>query len=147
MSSLLPPTSEDVLAGVNRIQDAILQVPQVEIATEHVIHGGMYVRTIRLDAGVVLVGALIKVPTVLIISGSTRVFTGVGWIELEGYHVIPAGAGRKQIFVTRTETVITMAFRTDAKTVEQAEEEFTGEAEKLMSRHSDKDTVTITGDK
>lgn len=144
--SLATP-SDAILAGINRVQDAILRVPQVEIQTEHIIHGGMYVRTIRLGAGVVLVGALIKVPTVLIVNGRTRVFTGEAWIELEGYHVIPARAGRKQIFVTRAETGITMIFRTDAKTVEQAELEFTDEAELLMSRtHGDRDTVTITGE-
>jgi hypothetical protein len=38
-----------------------------------------------------------------------------------------------------------MIFRTDAKTVEQAEAEFTDEAEALMSRRNDNDTVTITG--
>jgi len=37
-----------------------------------------------------------------------------------------------------------MSFRTDAKTVEQAENEMTDEAELLMSRQSDGDTVTIT---
>jgi hypothetical protein len=53
---------------------------------------------------------------------------------LEGYNVIPAKAGRKQIFVGIEETHITMTFRTDAETVEQAEEEFTSEYEALVTR-------------
>lgn len=127
------------------MQEALLSVPQIEVKTEHIIHGGMYVRTIRIVPEVVLMGALVKVPTMLIVNGKTKVFTGDGWIELEGYHVIPANAGRKQIFVAQEETCITMIFPTDAKTVEEAEAEFTDEAEALMSRKSDNDTVVITG--
>jgi hypothetical protein len=138
--------NDALLEKLTHIQNEILQKPQIEVNTEHIIHGGMYVRTIRLAPEVVLVGALVKVSTVLIVSGKTAVFTGEGWIELDGYHVIPASAGRKQIFVTREETSITMIFRTDAKTVEQAEEEFTSEAEALMSRKNENDTVVITGD-
>jgi hypothetical protein len=141
----LPATDEYALKKVRMAQEMLLKKPQVEVNTEHVIHGGMYIRTIRLAPEIVLVGALVKVSTVLIVSGKTAVFTGEGWIELDGYHVIPARAGRKQIFVTREETSITMIFPTDAKTVEQAEEEFTSEAEALMSRKNDNDTVLVTG--
>jgi hypothetical protein len=141
----LPVMNDALLDKLTHIQNEILEKPQVEVNTEHVIHGGMYIRTIRLDADIVLVGALVKVSTVLIVSGKTAVFTGENWIELDGYHVIPARAGRKQIFVTREETSITMIFRTDAKTVAQAEEEFTSEAEALMSRKNDNDTVLVTG--
>lgn len=142
----LPMMTDGLLDKLTRIQNEILEKPQIEVNTEHIIHGGMYVRTIRLAPEVVLVGALVKVSTVLIVDGKTAVFTGEGWIELDGYHVIPARAGRKQIFVTRAETSLTMIFRTDARTVEQAEEEFTDEAEALMSRKNENDTVLVTGD-
>lgn len=122
------------LAAVYSVQEQMLKLPQVEVNTEHSLHGGIYSRTIRLAPETVLVGALIKIPTMLIISGRTKVFTGDGWIELDGYHVIPAQAGRKQVFVTQEETTITMIFRTDATTIEQAEEEFTDEHEALISR-------------
>lgn len=146
MSLALPLMSNELLASLTNVQDKLLKLPQIDIQTDHVIHGGMYTRTIRLAAGVVLMGALVKVSTMLIVSGRTRVFTGEGWIELDGYHVIPARAGRKQIFVTQEDTNITMIFRTEAQDVEQAEQEFTDEAEALMSKQSDKDTVTVTGE-
>jgi hypothetical protein len=136
--------SEELLSNLTSVQDKLLALPQVEIQTDHILHGGMYTRTIRLAPEVVLMGALVKIPTVLVVSGKTAVFTGEGWIELDGYHVIPARAGRKQIFIAREETNITMIFPTDAKTVEQAEEQFTDEAEALMSRKNDNDTVLIT---
>lgn len=144
MSLSLPLMSEELLSNLTSVQDKLLALPQVEIQTDHILHGGMYTRTIRLAPEVVLMGALVKIPTVLVVSGKTAVFTGEGWIELDGYHVIPARAGRKQIFIAREETNITMIFPTDAKTVEQAEEQFTDEAEALMSRKNDNDTVLIT---
>lgn len=144
MNPYLGSQNAYAMEAVRNIQQKMLALPQIEVQTEHVIHGGMYVRTIRLAPDVVLMGALIKIPTTLIVSGRTKVFTGENWIELAGYHVIPAQAGRKQIFVTQEETTITMMFRTDAKTVEEAEQEFTPETEALMSRKNDNDTVTIT---
>ena len=135
----------EMLSRLTGIQEQLLSLPQIPVQTEHLIHGGMYVRTIRLAPDTVIMGALINISTVLIVSGRTKVFTGDGWIELNGYHVLAAKAGRKQIFVTQEETSITMIFRTDAQTVEQAEEEFTEESELLMSKQSENDTVTITG--
>lgn len=117
-----------------QVQEHMLTLPQEEVHTEHFLHAGMYVRTVTIGPEIVLMGAQIKVPTLLIVSGKCRVFTGDGWIELEGYNVIPAKAGRKQIFVGMEETHITMTFRTDAETLEQAEEEFTGEYEALVTR-------------
>lgn len=138
----LAPTT---LGKIQAFQEFHATLPQIEITTEHVLHGGVYTRTIRLEPETVLVGALVKIPTTLLVFGETKVFTGDGWITLGGYHVIPAEAGRKQIFVTIAATSITMIFRTDAQSVEQAEKEFTSEHESLMSRNSSTDTVTITG--
>lgn len=144
LSLPIPAMNDELLANLCSVQDKLLALPQIDIQTEHIIHGGMYTRTIRIAPEVVLMGALVKIPTMLIVNGKTAVFTGESWIELEGYHVIPARAGRKQIFIAREETCITMIFRTDAQSVEQAEKEFTDEYEALMSRNSENDTVTIT---
>jgi hypothetical protein len=137
--------SAETLDELMKFQAGELALPQLEVCTEHILHGGLYLRTIRLAPLTRLVGALVRIQTTLIVNGKTRVFTGDGWIELEGYHIIPAQAGRKQIFETQEETSITMIFRTDAQSVEQAEEQFTSEHESLMSRNSSTDTVVITG--
>lgn len=132
------------IAAVMEAEKRILAAPQIELQTEHVIHGGMYARTIRLQPEQVISGAHFLVPTILIVSGNCLAFTGERWIELAGFQVIAASTGRKQIFVARQDTAITMIFRTDAKTVEEAEAEFTDEHERLMSRRSTNDIVTIT---
>lgn len=119
--------------------------PQVPIITHHLLHAGMYARSITIPAGVALTGALIKRATVLIVNGEVVVATGDGNLHLVGYHVLPASAHRKQAFVAHTDTQLTMLFPTSAKTVEEAEAEFTDEADLLFSR-SGENVVNITGE-
>jgi hypothetical protein len=105
----------------------------------------MYFRTITLAPTQYVMGALMKVPTVVTVIGTAKVYTGE-WSEVRGYAVIPARAGRKQIFVALSAVIVTMAFPTNAKTVAQAEAEFTEEHELLLSRSQDMNTVRITGE-
>lgn len=136
-------------AAINRVREleaAALALPQVAICTHHVLHAGVYARTICIPAGVALTGAEIKLATLLIIHGRVRVGTDDDEpIELDGYNVIPASAGRKQAFLALTDTHLTMIFPTRAITVAQAEDEFTDEAARLFSRIG-ANTIQITGE-
>ena len=127
--------SRDALANIGEIEAAIMGEPQVEVQIDHTLHAGLYSRTAKLEAGTIIAGALIKTPTLIIVSGDCLVHTGDAMIRLTGYHVIEASAGRKQVFVAVEETFITMLFATDATTVEQAEEQFTDDYARLQSRH------------
>ena len=142
----LPPTLVEVLDKLNLAQEKLLSADQVPIKTDHVIHGGLYSRTITMPPDVVLIGALIKVPTIVITVGSALVLSGSDWATIDGYQVLPASAKRKQVFISRGPLIITMIFPTSAKTVEDAEAEFTNECELLLSRRQDLNTVTITGE-
>jgi hypothetical protein len=142
---MFPATSQAGLERVRQIEEAVLQAPQLDVPTEHFLHGGMYARTICIPAGVVLTGALVKIPTMLIVSGKASILIGEDEVVIEGSMVVPASAGRKQAFIAHTDTYITMCFRTDAKTVEDAEREFTDEADMLMSR-SGTNTTVVTGE-
>jgi hypothetical protein len=145
-AALLPP-SQETLDKLAAVQEAMLTVEQVPIATEHILHGGMYARTIRLQAGIVMMGALIKRATVLIVTGSVALLVGDERTEVEGYNVFAGSAGRKQLFVTRGAVVMTMIYPTQAKTVEEAENEIFADADLLMSRKDgSRDTVTITAE-
>lgn len=142
----LPAMSAADVDKVGRLETHLRAVEQIPIRTTHIFHAGMYARTIRIPAGVVITGALISIPTVLILSGHATVFVGGETIELAGYHVLPASAGRKQAFVAHADTDLTMLFPTVATTVEEAEAEFTGETELLMSRQQTGDLTIITGE-
>lgn len=136
----------DAIERVRRLEAAVLQKEQVEIRTSHLLHAGMYARTIHIPSGVVLTGALIKVPTTLVVNGDCSVFLGGKNVRVRGYHVMPASAGRKQVFLTYADTDLTMLFPSKAETVAEAEAQFTDEADLLLSRKQDAETITITGE-
>tara|TARA_R110000851_G_scaffold287513_2_gene441509 strand:- start:2355 stop:2795 length:441 start_codon:yes stop_codon:yes gene_type:complete len=139
--------SKDAVSKVREFEDWMLQMPQSPVATHHIIHAGMYSRTIMIPKDTLLTGALIEIATILIINGDAEVGIGEDTTRLTGYAVLPASQHRKQSFYTHEDTHVTMVFATDAKTVEDAEIEFTKEAVRLMSRapHSD-NHVVITGE-
>ncbi|MDP1465701.1 hypothetical protein, partial [Klebsiella pneumoniae] len=85
-------------------------------------------------------------PTLLIVSGHVTVFIGGETLELKGYHIVPGQAGRKQVFVAHADTDLTMTFATQAKTVEDAESEFTNQPTALMSRQQSNDLTITTGE-
>lgn len=124
----------DEIALAQHAEDEIAQLPQLDIETFHILHGGQYTRTIRMVAGQVLVGALVKIPTTLVIEGDCKVYIGDDIACIKGVRIIPAAANRKQVFYANTSTSITMSFPTQAKTIEEAEIEFTDDAPRLMSR-------------
>lgn len=132
---------------VCRVQGALMSMPQVDIQTHHVLHGGMYARTIVVPAGTTIAGAFIRVPTILIIKGHATVLANGATYEIDGSFTIPASGGRKQVFEAHTDTELTMLFATRATTVEEAEAQFTNEPELLLSRLPNAvNLVTITGE-
>jgi hypothetical protein len=146
VTAALVPPSPATLDKLAQAQEIILARPQVTAATEHLFHGGMYARTMRLIPGVWMIGSLIRLATVLIVHGDCAVIVGDEQVELSGYNVIPGCAGRKQLFWTRGPVEMTMIFPTHAQTVTEAEDEVFAEAEQLQSRKdSSRNTVMITG--
>lgn len=143
----LPAMTAEAIDKVRMIENVSLALcEQVEFPTEHLIHGGMYARTLHMQAGQVLTGALLKIATVLIVSGDCAVFIGDETIELRGYSVLPGSAGRKQVFLAHTDVSMTMLFPTQTVTVAQAEQEFTDEYQMLMTNHQDCVKTLITGE-
>ena len=144
----IAPMSPTAIELVRAYERTKLQQPQVAIHTHHVLHAGMYTRTIVIPANTVLTGALVKIPTVLVISGDVVVSRGEDdGVYIGGTAVLPAGAGRKQVFVTYAPTTVTMVFPTSASTVEEAEAQFTDETDMLLShRNLAFNTVIITGE-
>jgi hypothetical protein len=133
--------------AVRRFESLALQQEQAEITTQHLIHAGMYARTILVKKDTIITGALIKIATILIINGNVVVTIGNEAIELIGYHVLPASAYRKQAFLTKEDTYMTMVFATSANSVEEAESKFTDEVDLLISRKSDSSNkIVITGE-
>ena len=134
---MIPALNSQQVARVRDFEAMAAGMPQVAIPTQHCFHAGLYERTVMIPAGVVICGALIKIDTVVIVSGDCSIATGNGVERVTGYKVMPAAAGRKQVFYAHADTWITMQFATTAATVEDAEAEFTDETDRLASRHGE----------
>ena len=131
--TLVPP-SPAMLAQLAQVHAFLLQLPQDELSTEHILHGGMYSRTVRLIPGQIMLGAVVRPATLLIVNGNCSVLVGDTRVELSGYNVIPGCAGRQQLFLTHGPVEITMIFPTSARTVAEAEAEMMDEPDQLTSR-------------
>jgi len=147
IKDILPPMTLAGMEKIRELEGLLSQLPQADIGTHHVLHGGMYARSVKVAAGVVLTGALINVPTLLIVSGDAIVTLGDTSVRLTGFNVLAGSRGRKQAFVAVSDIHLTMIFATDAETIEQAEEQFTDEADRLLSRQpGSRNTIVITGE-
>lgn len=143
----IPAMSVIAIDNVRQLETYTAKAPQTEIPTTHVFHAGVYARTIKIPAGVILTGALIKIATLLIADGDYIVYIGNDSIKRSGYHVFAASANRKQAFIAISDTYLTMIFATNTKSVQEAEEQFTDESDRLSSRHVDAvNHIIITGE-
>lgn len=87
----LPPCSSDDLALVMALRERIdAELEPCEFPTENFFHAGVYVRTCLVPKDTVLAGAVIKIPTVVIVSGHCYVQAGKDTRELKGYVVLKA---------------------------------------------------------
>ena len=145
--SPVPAMGEHALALVRELQSQLEKLPQVPVRMHHVLHGGMYARTCYIPAGHIAACCLVKQPTIVVAAGSASLYVGTDEpLLLEGYNVVPASAGRKQAFLSLTDFALTMIYVTSARTVEEAENEFTDEAHMLASRRDGLNTTIITGE-
>ena len=141
-SPILAAPSPTLLTKLDQAHNFISQFPQVPCPTEHLLHGGMYARTIRRGPGVVAVGSVILRATILIVHGPCTLIDGDGSrLDLVGYNVLRGLPGRKSLSLTHGDVEMTMIFPTLAATVEEAENEIFAEADQLISRRQGKEPV------
>ena len=140
--------SDESIEQAVEAERVLKSLPQVFITTDHILHAGVYIRTVMIPKDVVITGALMKRSTNLIISGHVLVFIGNDKVrEYKGYNIITASSNRKQVFIAKEDTYLTMFFATKVDNIEDAEEEFTNEIDILMSRHPiGINNITITGE-
>jgi hypothetical protein len=143
----LAPSSPTSIEKVRKLTDMLLRLPQTKFMTEHMLHGGLYTRTVRLPKETVVAAVLIKVPTVLIVVGEVDVWSNDELIHVAGYSVLPGSAGRKIAFVTYSDVAMSMVFPTTAATVDEAQRQFTDEHELLVPlSKADEHRILVTGE-
>lgn len=130
----IPSNTQEELEILNRGVAEMQACEQVEIETKSTIHAGIYCRTCKVPKGVAIAGALIKIPTIIHVVGDFSMTVGGKSARYAGYHIFKAAAGRRQFFLAHEDTFISMTFATQAKTLDEAEKEFTDEFNQLLSR-------------
>jgi len=128
------PTTPAINEYFEKLCTEVEQLPEAKVRTEHHLHAGMYSRTLYVPAGSMVVGLKIQVETQLICAGHFQLTDGTTTKEFEGFHVLEGFAGRRAAAYAITNSAFTMCFPTKAKTVEEAENEFTDEHERLLTR-------------
>lgn len=127
----IPAMSEQALDLVRRMEAVVRDLPQAPFKLDHLLHGGMYARTVTLPPGY-WSGALVIKSTILIVIGEATIYIGEEEpLRVSGVTVLPASAMRKQAFtVDRHVTLIAIA-ATGAGTVAEAEAQITAEPDSL----------------
>ncbi len=98
---------------------------QIYTDTHHTLHGGVYSRTVFVKKGSLFTTALVKKPTTLILNGNINIFVGGKVVHLKGHRVIMGLVNRKSVIYAVEDSYGTLAYATEAKTVEEAERELT----------------------
>lgn len=123
--------------AVRRLEAALLQEPQVDLRTAHLLHGGLSARTVFIPAGTLVTGALTALDNIVIVSGDITVTVGDGEsVRLAGHNIIAARAGSKRVGLAHADTTWTTLHRTDCTDVAAAEDEMTCEADRLQTRQA-----------
>lgn len=138
----ITPMAPHAIDAVRRLEAINLDRPQTALRFEHHFHAGVYARTMIVpdladNERCLITGAFIRIPTLLVSQGEALAYVGDHEpLMLTGYRVLEAAAGRKQAFLAASGFRLTMIFATTARTIEEAEEEFTDEAHMLQSRRA-----------
>lgn len=143
LQASIPAMSPGSISKVRELEAINGRLQQIPVRIDHSLHAGLYARTAYIPKGALVTGALVRVPTLLIANGDVAVYLGdddqdaTACAHLTGYNVIEAQAGRKQAFFASSATTLTMIFPTKARTIEEAEAEFTDEPEMLQTRRAE----------
>jgi hypothetical protein len=142
------PADRNTVEASYLVEAAIRKMDQVQVPLVHSLHGGIYTRTARISAGVAITSVLIKIPTTLVVVGDFSVMRMDGderlWDRYFGTQVFAAQAGRRMVYACHSDVIMTMAFPSLAKTVAEAEAQFTDEVDLLQSSGGTKDVVINT---
>jgi hypothetical protein len=124
----------DGVDKVRRLERRLMQLPQVDVQPDLLVHGQMVARTIFIPAGTILTGVLTNCDNVCVVCGDITVTTDDGPKRLTGYAVIPAKAGAKRAGVAHADTWWTTIHHTKLTDPVAIENEMTDEPDMLQSR-------------
>ena len=124
------PSNEDLV----KIQERMLEMPQILVSIDHFINAGMYSRTSFIPAGVYGIGVEWAEDHIAIVVGDITATTDEGVVRIRGHNILKVKAGSKRAVLAHTDTYFTAIFTTKATDVFDAETELSRECDFLQTR-------------
>ena len=122
------------MARVNRLEEELAQMPQVDLNTTHEFADGMYARTVFIPAGCTVTGATHKKAHINVITGDVTAHTEDGMKRLTGHHVITGKPGIKRAVFAHSDTTWTTICPTVLTDLAEIEADLVEEPERLQTR-------------
>ena len=131
------PNPRNMRGKVDALQKAISKHEQYEPETKHTFHGGMYCREVFRVAGALIVGKVHKKEHFYyVVHGTVLITTDNGAEEVTGPRLICSKPGTKRAVYAVTDALCVTFHRTDATTVDDAENELVEFDPDAMFGHS-----------
>lgn len=120
----IDPTPTEVRNQVTEFAESLKQFPQEELPVQHDFLDGVYMRTVFMKAGLVVVGKIHKQEHVAIISqGSATVITEHGRQEIKAPYLFKSPPGARRALLIHEDMVWTTVHRSDHTDLESLEEQ------------------------
>lgn len=135
MNDICALAKSGVRAKVNRLEEAMKALPQIEIPIEHLFCEGVYARKMTMPADSTITGKIHLHSQINILSkGHVTAITDKGRVEMfAGDHIV-CPEGSKRAFYAHEESCWTVILRCDETDVEKIEKEFVVDTEQEFRR-------------
>ena len=111
-------------AQITRLQAEMIQMPQVELQTEHYFSEGMYCRKVSRPAGTVIVGKVHKKPHFFLCAkGEIIAWTESGMRVLHPGDIVESKPGTKRVTYSTEDSIGITFHKTDNTDLDEIEEE------------------------
>lgn len=121
---LVDPTPDEIRAGVTEFAEALRTLPQEELPVQHEFLNGVYMRTVFMKAGLIVIGKIHKQEHVAIISkGSATVLTEHGIVEIKAPFLFKSPPGARRALRIHEDMVWTTVHRSDHTDLESLEDQ------------------------
>ncbi len=121
---LFDPTPTEIRESVTALAEQMASLPQVDVPVIHEFLDGIYVRTVKMAAGSIIVGKIHKQEHIAIISkGRATVLTEHGVLEIEAPYVFKSPPGARRALRIHEDMVWSTIHRTDHTDLRDIEEQ------------------------
>lgn len=124
LPQVVDQTPAEIRAGVDNLVSMLKEYPQEELPVQHEFLDGVYMRTVFMKAGDVVVGKIHKQEHVAIISkGYATVLTEHGVLEIRAPFMFKSPPGARRALIIHEDMVWTTVHRSDHTDLESLEDQ------------------------